>query len=42
MAVPLKIHSQVSMIMWVAMITAALTAIVVIPALLERDGVEGA
>jgi predicted RND superfamily exporter protein len=36
---PLKIHSQVSMIMWVAMTTAALTAIVVIPALLERDGV---
>jgi predicted RND superfamily exporter protein len=38
---PLKIHSQVSMIMWVAMVTAALTAIVVIPALLERDGVAG-
>jgi predicted RND superfamily exporter protein len=34
---PLKIHSQVSMIMWVAMITAALTAIVVISALLPRD-----
>jgi predicted RND superfamily exporter protein len=38
---PLKIHSQVSMIMWVAMITAALTAIVVVPALLPREGVEG-
>jgi len=37
---PLKIHSQVSMIMWVAMVTAALTALVVIPALLPRDGVE--
>jgi len=37
---PLKIHSQVSMIMWVAMITAALTAIVVVPALLPREGVE--
>ncbi len=37
---PLKIHSQVSMIMWVAMITAALTAIVVIPGLLDRDGVD--
>ena len=36
---PLKIHSQVSMIMWVAMITAALTAIVVISALLPRSGV---
>ena len=37
---PLKIHSQVSMIMWVAMVTAALTALVVIPAFLPRDGVE--
>ncbi|MDH3540053.1 MAG: MMPL family transporter, partial [Acidimicrobiia bacterium] len=37
---PLKIHSQVSMIMWVAMITAALTAIVVVSALLPREGVE--
>jgi predicted RND superfamily exporter protein len=36
---PLKIHSQVSMIMWVAMITAAVTTMVVIPALLSRDGV---
>ncbi len=38
---PLKIHSQVSMIMWVAMTTAALSAITVIPALLSRDGVQG-
>ncbi|MGI9528361.1 MAG: efflux RND transporter permease subunit [Acidimicrobiia bacterium] len=37
---PLKIHSQVSMIMWVAMITAAATTLIVIPALLPRDGVE--
>jgi len=36
---PLKIHSQVSMIMWVAMITAALTALLIIPALLPRAGV---
>ena len=36
---PLLIHSQVSSIMWVAMITAALTALVVIPALLPREGV---
>ncbi len=37
---PLKIHSQVSMIMWVAMTTAALSAMTVIPALLTRDGVQ--
>ncbi len=36
---PLAIHPQVSMIMWVAMITGALTALVVIPALLPSDGV---
>jgi predicted RND superfamily exporter protein len=36
---PLKIHGQVSMIMWVAMTVAGLTALVVIPALLSRDGV---
>lgn len=36
---PLKVHSQVSMIMWVAMITSALTAIVVIPMFLPRAGV---
>ena len=37
---PLKIHSQVSMIMWVAMITASLAALIVIPALLPRSGVK--
>lgn len=37
---PLKIHAQVSMIMWVAMITAAATTLVVVPALLPRDGIE--
>lgn len=36
---PLKIHSQVSMIMWVSMITAGLATLVVIPALLPRQGV---
>lgn len=36
---PLKIHNQVSMIMWVAMITAAVTSLIVIPALLPREGV---
>ncbi len=36
---PLAIHPQVSMIMWVAMTTAAFTALVVIPALLPREGV---
>ncbi|MDJ0924608.1 MAG: MMPL family transporter [Acidimicrobiia bacterium] len=36
---PLKIHPQVSRIMWVAMTTAALTALVIIPALLPREGV---
>ncbi len=36
---PLKIHPQISMIMWVAMITAAITAIVVIPAFLPRSSV---
>jgi predicted RND superfamily exporter protein len=36
---PLKIHSQVSMIMWVAMITAALASLTIIPALLPRAGV---
>lgn len=37
---PLRIHGQVSMIMWVSMITAALTTLVVIPALLPREGVK--
>ncbi len=36
---PLRVHPQVSMIMWVSMITAAMTALVIIPALLPRDGV---
>jgi len=36
---PLKVHGQVSMIMWVSMTTAALTTLVVIPALLPRDAV---
>ncbi len=35
---PLKIHTQVSQIMWVAMITAAVTTLVVVPALLPREG----
>lgn len=39
---PLKIHPQVSMIMWVAMTTAAATALIVIPALLPRVGVADA
>jgi predicted RND superfamily exporter protein len=37
---PLAIHPQVSMIMWVSMTTAALTALIVIPALLPRAGVK--
>jgi predicted RND superfamily exporter protein len=37
---PLKIHSQVSMIMWVSMITAGLSTLVVVPALLPREGVD--
>jgi hypothetical protein len=36
---PLKIHAQVSQIMWVAMLTAGLTSLVVVPALLPRAGV---
>ena len=39
---PLKIHSQVSMIMWVAMTTAAATTLIVIPALLPQAGVQAA
>jgi len=35
---PLKIHPEISMIMWVSMTTAALTALLVIPALMPRDG----
>jgi hypothetical protein len=37
---PLKIHSQVSQIMWVAMITAAVATLVVIPALHPRSAVK--
>jgi len=37
---PLKIHMQVSQIMWVAMITAGITTLIVIPALLPRNAVE--
>ncbi len=35
---PFKVHPQISMIMWVSMITAAIAALVVIPALLDRRG----
>ena len=34
---PLKIHGQISMIMWVSMITAAATTLIVIPGLLPRN-----
>ncbi len=37
---PLKVHIQVSMIMWVAMITASVTTLLVVPSLLGRDGVQ--
>ncbi len=37
---PLKPHSQISMIMWVSMLTAAGTALLVIPALLPRAGTQ--
>ncbi|MEN8041296.1 MAG: MMPL family transporter [Actinomycetota bacterium] len=36
---PLKIHMHVSQIMWVAMITAAVATLIVIPALLPRESV---
>ena len=36
---PLAIHAQVSAIMWVGMITAGITSLVVLPALLPKDGV---
>ncbi len=35
---PFKIHPQISMIMWVSMTTAAVSALVVIPALTSRRG----
>ena len=37
---PLAIHGQVTAIMWVSMTTAALTALLMIPALLPGDGIE--
>ncbi len=37
---PLAIHEQVTAIMWVSMMTAALTALLIIPVLLPRDGTE--
>lgn len=37
---PLAIHAQVSTIMWVGMITAGVTALVVLPALLPREGTD--
>lgn len=37
---PLAIHGQVAAIMWVSMATAALCALMLIPALLPRDGIE--
>lgn len=37
---PFKIHGQISMIMWVSMTVAALTALLVIPALGPRIGLE--
>jgi predicted RND superfamily exporter protein len=39
---PLKSHGQVSMVMWVGMVTAAMAALLIIPALLPRSGVESA
>jgi predicted RND superfamily exporter protein len=36
---PLAIHGQVTAIMWVSMTTAALSALLIIPALLPKDGV---
>jgi predicted RND superfamily exporter protein len=35
---PFKMHQQISMIMWVSMLTAALTTLTVIPALSPRQG----
>ena len=37
---PLKPHGQISMIMWVSMLTAAATALLIIPALLPKEAVE--
>src|SRR5665811_2312078 len=38
---PFKFHGHISMIMWVSMTTAALTALLIIPALSERAGLFG-
>jgi predicted RND superfamily exporter protein len=38
---PFKMHQQISMIMWVSMVTAALTTLTVIPALSPRAGLAG-
>lgn len=37
---PLLIHAQVSAIMWVGMVTAGVTALVVLPSLLPGEGIE--
>lgn len=37
---PLAIHGQVTAIMWVSMTTAALSALLIIPALLPKDGIQ--
>lgn len=39
---PLKIHAQVSMIMWISMITAGLSTLVVVPALLKDEAFDDA
>jgi predicted RND superfamily exporter protein len=39
---PFDIHANISMIFWVSMTTAALTTLIVIPALMARDGVRSA
>jgi predicted RND superfamily exporter protein len=36
---PFKVHPQISMIMWVSMLTAAIATIVVIPALTDQRGI---
>jgi predicted RND superfamily exporter protein len=37
---PLKPHSQISAILWVAMVVSALAALLIIPAFMSRDGVQ--
>ena len=39
---PLKPHSQISAILWVAMLVSALSALVIIPAFMDRAGVRAA